>query len=160
MKNTAWIASSALTASSSLLYGMPLPRRLLIARDRLVDFVCGLPARYRMRGFHLKRLLKASLKVIVPDLVLTRLKRGFGTPMGTWLRTDLRPLVGDLLTEERLGRDGLFNVDFVNSLLRSHYAGREECSVSECASREDYCRISLRNDWMKVWNTLGRFLPR
>ena len=94
--------------------------------NRLVDFVCGLPAQYRMRGFNLKRLLKASLKGVVPDIVLTRSKRGFGTPMGTWLRTDLRPMVRDLLAEDRLSRDGLFNVDFVNNLLDAHDAGIED----------------------------------
>lgn len=94
--------------------------------NRLVDFVCGLPQQYRLRGFHLKRLLKAALKGIVPDIVLTRPKRGFGTPMGTWLRTDLRPMVGDLLASDRLGRAGLFNAGFVNSLLEAHHSGVED----------------------------------
>jgi asparagine synthase (glutamine-hydrolysing) len=94
--------------------------------NRVVDFVCRVPPRYRMRGFALKRLLKASLKGVVPDLALSRSKRGFGTPMGTWLRSDLRPLVNDLLAEERLARDGLFNGDFINSLLAAHYAGVED----------------------------------
>jgi asparagine synthase (glutamine-hydrolysing) len=94
--------------------------------NRLVDFVCGLPAQYRMRGFNLKRLLKASLKGVVPDLVLNRSKRGFGTPMGTWLRTDLRPMTRDLLAEGRLSRDGLFNAAFVTDLLEAHYAGLED----------------------------------
>jgi asparagine synthase (glutamine-hydrolysing) len=94
--------------------------------NRLVDFVCGLPAQYRTRGFSLKRLLKASLKGVVPDLVLNRSKRGFGTPMGTWLRTDLRPMTRDLLAEDRLSRHGLFNAAFVTDLVESHYAGRED----------------------------------
>src|SRR5262245_33487048 len=67
--------------------------------NRIVDFICRIPGDYRMRGFTLKRLLKAALKGVVPDLVLNRAKRGFGTPMGTWLRTDLRPMVEDLLAE-------------------------------------------------------------
>jgi asparagine synthase (glutamine-hydrolysing) len=94
--------------------------------NRVVDFVCRVPSHYRMRGFTLKRLLKATLKGVVPDLVLTRAKRGFGTPMGTWLRTDLRPLVNDLLAEDRLARGGLFNSECVNRLLAAHYAGVED----------------------------------
>jgi asparagine synthase (glutamine-hydrolysing) len=94
--------------------------------NRIVDFVCRIPSRYRMQGFTLKRLLKASLKGVIPDLVLTRAKRGFGTPMGTWLRTDLRPVVEDLLAEKRLAHDGLFNVDFVKRLLATHHAGIED----------------------------------
>jgi len=96
--------------------------------NRLVDFVCGLPAQYRLRGLNLKRLLKASLKGVVPDFALSRSKRGFGTPMGTWLRTELRPLTRDLLAEDRLARDGLFNIDFVRHLLEAHYTGREDCT--------------------------------
>ncbi len=98
--------------------------------NRIVDFVCRIPSHYRMQGFTLKRLLKAALKGVVPDLVLTRPKRGFGTPMGTWLRTDLRPMVSGLLAEERLGRDGLFNVDFVKGLLAAHYVGVEDFTES------------------------------
>jgi asparagine synthase (glutamine-hydrolysing) len=100
--------------------------RVPLLDNRLVDFVCRIPSHYRMQGFTLKRLFKAALKDVVPDLVLTRAKRGFGTPMGTWLRTDLRPMVKDLLAEERLRRDALFNVDFVKKLLIAHQAGVED----------------------------------
>ena len=60
------------------------------------------------------------------DVVLTRSKRGFGTPMGTWLRTDLRPMTRDLLAEDRVSRDGLSNLDFVKALLEANYAGLED----------------------------------
>jgi asparagine synthase (glutamine-hydrolysing) len=120
------LSESLLLLTDKMGMATSLEVRVPLLDNRLIDFVCELPAQYRMRGFNLKRLLKASLKGVVPDLVLTRSKRGFGTPMGTWLRTDLRPMVGDLLAENRLGRDGLFNVDFVNSLLNTHYAGVED----------------------------------
>jgi asparagine synthase (glutamine-hydrolysing) len=120
------LSESLLLLTDKMGMATSLEVRVPFLDNRLVDFVCALPAHYRMRGFNLKRLLKASLKGVVPDMVLTRAKRGFGTPMGTWLRTDLRTMVGDLLTEERLGRDRLFNVDFVKSLLSDHYMGRED----------------------------------
>jgi asparagine synthase (glutamine-hydrolysing) len=94
--------------------------------NRIVDFVSRVPSEYRLRGLTLKRLLKATLKGVVPDFVLTRSKRGFGTPMGSWLRTDLRPMVVELLEEGRLRRDGLFNVDFVRYMLSAHDVGRED----------------------------------
>ncbi len=94
--------------------------------NRIIDFICRVPSHYRMQGFTLKRLLKAALKGVVPELVLSRAKRGFGTPMGSWLRSDLRPMVEDLLAEDRLRREGLFNNDFVKELLAAHYAGIED----------------------------------
>jgi asparagine synthase (glutamine-hydrolysing) len=120
------LSESLLLLTDKMGMATSLEVRVPFLDNRLVDFVCGLPAHYRMRGFNLKRLLKASLKGVVPDVVLTRSKRGFGTPMGTWLRTDLRQLVEDLLAEERLARDGLFNVDFVKRLLATHHAGIED----------------------------------
>jgi asparagine synthase (glutamine-hydrolysing) len=94
--------------------------------NRLVDFVCRVPHQYRLRGFTLKRLLKAALKGVVPDFVLTRSKRGFGTPMSTWLRTDLRPMVADLLGETRLRYDGLFNPEMVRHIVATHESGRAD----------------------------------
>jgi asparagine synthase (glutamine-hydrolysing) len=94
--------------------------------NRVLDFVQRIPSRHRLRGFTLKRLLKAALRDIVPDFVLKRSKRGFGTPMGTWLRGDLRPLVDDMLGETRLQRVGLFNTDAVRRMRAVHDAGQED----------------------------------
>jgi asparagine synthase (glutamine-hydrolysing) len=124
-------AKSALPESLLLLtdkMGMAnsLEVRVPFLDNRIVDFVCRVPSHYRMRGFTLKRLLKSSLKGVVPDFVLTRSKRGFGTPMGSWLRTDLRPMVEDLLAEERLRREGLFDATVVREIVAAHDSGRED----------------------------------
>jgi len=94
--------------------------------NRLVEFVAGIPPAYRLRGFRLKRLLKAAARGRVPDFVLRRSKRGFGTPMGAWLRTDLQPLVAELLGESRLRRDQLFDAASIRRLLTAHAARRED----------------------------------
>jgi asparagine synthase (glutamine-hydrolysing) len=94
--------------------------------NRVIDFVRRVPAHYRVRGWTLKRLLKAALKGIVPDFVLNRSKRGFGGPMGAWLRTDLRPLIAQLLARDRLKRDGILNGDVVASVIAAHDAGKED----------------------------------
>ena len=121
----------------------PLPESLLLFTDkmgmatsleirvpfldnRVVDFVRRCPSHYRMRGFTLKRLLKASLKGVVPEFVLARSKRGFGGPMGAWLKSDLRPLVSQLLDPGRLRQGGLLNPDSVSHILAAHDAGQED----------------------------------
>ena len=124
-------AKSALPESLLLLtdkMGMAtsLEIRVPLLDNRVVDFVRRVPGDYRLRGFSLKRLLKAAVKGVVPDFVLTRSKRGFGTPMGTWLRGDLRPMIDDLLSEERLTRGGLFDARAVKDIVAAHNAGRED----------------------------------
>ena len=44
----------------------------------------------KLRGGDLKHLLKRALTGIVPDEILYRGKRGFGAPMGAWLKSDLQ----------------------------------------------------------------------
>jgi asparagine synthase (glutamine-hydrolysing) len=96
--------------------------------NRVVDLVCRMPAHHHTRGLSLKRLLKAALRGVVPDFVLKRPKRGFGTPVGTWLRNDLRPMVNDLLGDDRLRRGGLLDANAVRHLIAAHEAGREDYS--------------------------------
>ena len=96
--------------------------------NRIVEFVAQIPAQYRLQGLTLKRLLKAVLADMVPGFVLTRPKRGFGTPMGSWLRTDLREMVEDLLGEARLRREGIFDAATVRTFLAAHAKGHEDCT--------------------------------
>jgi asparagine synthase (glutamine-hydrolysing) len=44
-------------------------------------------------------------------------------PLARWLRTDLRPLLDDLLSPEQIRARGLFGVDQVERLKREHAAG-------------------------------------
>jgi len=98
--------------------------------NRVVDFVQQIPSQYRVRGFTLKRSLKAALKGIVPDFVLTRSKRGFGTPMSAWLRSELRPMVSRLLHKERLSRESIFHAETVSAILTAHDTYQEDHTES------------------------------
>jgi len=120
------LPESLLLLSDKMGMATSLEVRVPFLDNRVVDFVAQVPSRYRLRGFHLKRLLKAALKGVVPDFVLTRSKRGFGTPMGTWLRQDLKPMVADLLEAGRLKRGGLFNPDTVRTMLAVHDERKED----------------------------------
>jgi len=59
----------------------------------------------------------------VPPFVLRRGKKGFGVPFAKWLKSELRPLAHDLLSPERLRRNGLFNSEYVSRLLDEHERG-------------------------------------
>ncbi|ALA59789.1 asparagine synthase (glutamine-hydrolyzing) [Nitrospira moscoviensis] len=120
------LPESLLLLSDKMGMATSLEVRVPFLDNRVVDFVAQVPSRYRLRRFQLKRLLKAALKGVVPDFVLNRSKRGFGTPMGTWLREDLKPMVAQMLDPERLRRGGLFNPDTVRTMLAVHDARKED----------------------------------
>lgn len=52
----------------------------------LVEFAANLPSSYKLHGQTTKFILKSSFKKILPDAIIRRPKKGFGIPLGAWLR--------------------------------------------------------------------------
>ncbi len=93
---------------------------------RLIEFAAGLPAELKVRGFELKYLLKKAAVKWLPRKIVYRQKRGFSVPISRWMRKELRPWLDEALSEERLKRQGLFNVPSVRRLLEEHWSERAD----------------------------------
>jgi asparagine synthase (glutamine-hydrolysing) len=90
----------------------------------LVELAASIPSSIKVSGGRLKSLLKHSLAGLLPADILDRPKRGFGTPMGAWLKKELSPLLRDLLAPEVVCARGLFHVAAVDRLLAEHQSNR------------------------------------
>lgn len=93
---------------------------------RLIEFAEGLPGGMKVRGFTLKYILKKAVERWLPKEIVYRQKRGFSVPIAGWMRNELRPLVDETLGEEKLRRQGIFNVPFVRRLLNEHWSGKAD----------------------------------
>ena len=91
-----------------------------------IRFSAALPARLKVRGHGTKLALRAAFADALPPEILARPKKGFGMPVGRWLRGPLRPLLDELLGEERLRRQGLFEPAVVARMARLHVEGRAD----------------------------------
>ena len=91
---------------------------------RLIEFAEGLPSQLKVRGFKLKYILKKAVERWLPREIVYRQKRGFSVPIASWMRNELRPLVDETLSEEKLRRQGMFNAAFVRRLLNEHWSGK------------------------------------
>lgn len=122
---------------------MSLPEQLLMLTDkmtmaasvetrvpfldhRVVEFAARTPARIKIRGMKLRHLQKRAFRGRLPDYVYEQRKKGFGAPVGVWLRRELRPLVDELLRGPYLQRQGIFNLERVTSLVEDHYLRRAD----------------------------------
>ena len=98
--------------------------RVPLLDHELVELAARMPQEVKIRGGRLKHALKAALSDILPTDILERKKRGFGTPMGAWLKGDLAPLVRELLSPASIEVRGLFRPPEVAALIAAHRANR------------------------------------
>lgn len=120
---------------------------------QLVEMTNDIPSSMKIRGFTLKYLLKKVVAPWLPPEVINRKKRGFGAPVGSWLRRDLQPLVSDLLSEEAVRRRGLFQWSAVKNLLTAHQEQKSDHTdhIFALIALEIWCRIYLdRGDWQSA----------
>ena len=69
----------------------------------VADFARKLPHRYKLRGNTTKYLLKLAARPLLPEMIVARKKKGFGSPVGTWLRTGrIAPKPATGLVREKL----------------------------------------------------------
>jgi asparagine synthase (glutamine-hydrolysing) len=103
-----------------------LETRVPLLDHRVVEFAWSLPLEYKYRDGVAKWPLKQVLYRHVPRELLDRPKGGFGVPMDRWLRGPLREWAEALLAEDRLRREGFFDVRAVRAQLATHLGGGKD----------------------------------
>jgi asparagine synthase (glutamine-hydrolysing) len=97
-----------------------LETRAPILDHRVLEFALRLPPRLLRR----KRLLKQLVYRRVPREIMDRPKQGFGVPLGRWFRGELKSLVFDTLTANRLSAVGIQDQRVVRRIIDEHMSGR------------------------------------
>jgi asparagine synthase (glutamine-hydrolysing) len=89
---------------------------------RVAAFAFALPRAFLLDATGGKRILRDVLRRRVPDAGAGR-KRGFGAPVGEWLRGPLRAWAEERLEPARLRHEGFFHPDPVREAWTQHQAG-------------------------------------
>jgi len=119
--------------------------RVPLLDQRLVELAARMPGHFKVRGGQLKHMMKRALEGVLPDSILHREKRGFGAPMGAWLRAELAPMLGDLLSREAVLRRGLLDPDAVERTIREHERQKADRTdhLLSLVNLEIWCRLYL-----------------
>ena len=100
--------------------------RVPLLDQDLVDLAASIPGEAKMRGGELKYLMKQALAADLPQDILHRKKRGFGTPMGAWLKRELAPVLHELLSPQAVRARAYFDAKAVSALVADHHANRSD----------------------------------
>jgi len=91
----------------------------------VVEWGVSLPSKFRIKGFETKHILKDVARSLVPSNLIDRPKMGFGIPRADWLRTDMKDMTVDLLTDHTATQRDWFNQVEVNKIIKLHMSGQD-----------------------------------
>jgi asparagine synthase (glutamine-hydrolysing) len=119
--------------------------RVPLLDHELVELAARVPADVKVKGGELKYLMKEALADLLPRKILDRKKRGFGTPMGAWLKRDLAPMLRNVLSPQALALRGLVHPNAVARLIADHEANRVDGTdrLLSLVNLEIWCRMYL-----------------
>lgn len=121
---TTYLPDDILVKVDRAAMGVSLETRVPFLDHRVVEFAWSLPINKKFHEGKTKWPLRQLLYRHVPEKLIERPKMGFGIPLGEWLRGPLKMWAQELLDENRLVREGIFNPDPVRAMWTQHLQGR------------------------------------
>jgi asparagine synthase (glutamine-hydrolysing) len=92
----------------------------------VIEWGVSLPRKYKIKGFETKHILKDVARSLVPANLIDRPKMGFGIPRAEWLRTEMKELVVDTLTDTTASQRGWLDPVQVKKVLDIHMSGQDK----------------------------------
>jgi len=120
------LADDLLAMTDRMTMAASIECRAPLVDHEMIELASHMPSNLKVRGFQMKYLMKQAVAPWLPREILERKKRGFGAPMGAWLRKDIQPMVSELLSEEATRKRGLFSWPAIQQLLADHSAERKD----------------------------------
>ena len=92
----------------------------------VVEWGVSLPRKYKIKGFETKHILKDVARSLVPANLIDRPKMGFGIPRAEWLRTGMKEMVYETLTDTTATQRGWLNPVEVKKVIEIHMNGEDK----------------------------------
>ncbi len=102
---------------------LSLEARVPLIDHRVVESAMNLPDNMKIHKGKGKKILRNILSKYVPDNLINRPKQGFTVPLGDWLRGPLIDWAEDMLSEEKIKREGYFNPEKIKLYWNDHKLG-------------------------------------
>ena len=111
---------------------------------RLVEFAAQIPANLKFNQGLGKQILKKTFEPMLPDTIWKRPKMGFGVPLDTWFRQELREQTHDSLLATSAKCHQWIKAEQIERLLKEHNANKRDHSVRL------WSLVMLEN-WLQQW---------
>lgn len=95
---------------------------------RLVELAAGMPGAWKLKGTIRKYILLSAFRDLLPRSVTSRGKKGFGVPVGEWLRDDLKGLFEEEVSKTNVERAGVLRFEAVDRVFRAHLSEKRDAT--------------------------------
>jgi len=123
-----YLPDDILALSDRMSMAHSLEVRVPFVDHEFVERVFPLSDRAKVGVGKAKRLLRRALRNRLPSEHFSAPKRGFVGPTSSWLRNELREMLTDELSPDRMRRIGLFDPAAVTRLLDEHFSRQQNRS--------------------------------
>ena len=96
---------------------------------RVVEYSRTIPTEMKFKNRTSKFILKDLLSDYIPRDLFERPKKGFGVPLESWLKKDLKPLVFDCLNSFKKMNLDFINYEIFDNLVNEFYSNKANHSV-------------------------------
>ncbi|MCU1385746.1 MAG: Asparagine synthase, glutamine-hydrolyzing [Acidobacteria bacterium] len=121
-----YLPEDVLTKVDRMSMAHSIESRVPLLDNDVVAFASALPAALKIKNGRRKHVLKEVAATLVPREILDRRKQGFGVPLGTWFRGNLRELFADTLLSPASLQRGYFQPSFVQRIVDEHLTGKRD----------------------------------
>jgi asparagine synthase (glutamine-hydrolysing) len=91
----------------------------------VVEWGLSLPLKYKINRFETKHILKDVARSLVPRELIDRPKMGFAIPRAEWIRTGMKEMTLDTLTDSKAQNRDWFDMKSTKQLISTHMSGRD-----------------------------------
>ena len=121
-----YLPEDVLTKVDRMSMAHSIESRVPLLDNDVIAFAAALPAALKIKNGRRKHVLKEVAAALVPRAILDRRKQGFGVPLGTWFRGNLRELFADTLLSPSSLQRGYFQPAFIRRIVDEHLAGTRD----------------------------------
>jgi len=121
-----YLPEDVLTKVDRMSMAHSIESRVPLLDNEVIAFASTLPASMKIRDGRRKHVLKEVAATLLPAHILNRRKQGFGVPLGSWFRGNIRELFADTLLSPASLQRGYFQPAFVRRIVDEHLAGKRD----------------------------------
>jgi asparagine synthase (glutamine-hydrolysing) len=121
---TSWLPDNLLERGDRMMMAASIEGRMPFMDVELARLAAKMPDRFLTGGRGGKRVLRAAMRNVLPQDILTRRKIGFRVPLADWFRIRCRDELRDMLTSDHSSVARLCDFAVLQRLLNDHLDAR------------------------------------